>query len=78
MPDGTNAVIMIENLNILDDKGVEIEAPLFPWQNVRKMGEDIVATELLFAKGPHSYGLFHRGPGVRGCFFCLCRGNDQT
>ena len=48
MPENTDAVIMIENLNILDDKHVQIEAPVFPWQNVRKMGEDIVATELLF------------------------------
>ncbi|RLB97652.1 MAG: molybdopterin biosynthesis protein, partial [Deltaproteobacteria bacterium] len=29
---------------------LQIEAPAFPWQYVRKMGEDIVATELLFAR----------------------------
>ena len=29
---------------------MEIEAPVFPWQNVRKVGEDIVATEMLFPK----------------------------
>lgn len=50
LPDGTNAVIMIENLNILDETSVEIEAPAFPWQYVRKMGEDIVATQLLFPR----------------------------
>jgi len=50
LPEGCNAVIMIEHLNILDDHQVEIEAPVFPWQNVRKMGEDIVATELLFPR----------------------------
>ncbi|MBU0987800.1 MAG: molybdopterin biosynthesis protein, partial [Proteobacteria bacterium] len=49
MPQHTNAVIMIEHVNVLDQGRVEIEAPAFPWQNVRKMGEDIVATELLFA-----------------------------
>ncbi len=48
MPESTNAVIMIEHVNTLDESRVEIEAPAFPWQNVRKMGEDIVATELLF------------------------------
>jgi len=48
MPAGTDAVIMIENVNVLDDQRVQIEAPAFPWQNVRKMGEDIVATEQLF------------------------------
>jgi len=48
MPQDTDAVIMIEHINVLDDGLVEIEAPAFPWQNVRKIGEDIVATELLF------------------------------
>lgn len=51
MPEGTNAVIMIEVLNQLDDGCIEIEAPVFPWQHVRKMGEDIVATKLLFPTG---------------------------
>ena len=50
MPDRCDAVIMIEHVNVLDDNRVEIEAPAFPWQNVRKVGEDIVATELLFAR----------------------------
>jgi putative molybdopterin biosynthesis protein len=50
LPAGTNAVIMIENVNDVADDRVEIEAPAFPWQYVRKMGEDIVATELLFAQ----------------------------
>jgi putative molybdopterin biosynthesis protein len=48
LPENTDAVIMIEDVNVLDDNRVEIEAPAFPWQHVRKMGEDIVATELLF------------------------------
>ncbi len=48
MPKGTNAVIMIENVNVLDTERVQIDAPAFPWQHVRKLGEDIVATELLF------------------------------
>ena len=48
IPDGCDSVIMIENVNALDENRVAIEAPAFPWQHVRKMGEDIVATELLF------------------------------
>ena len=48
MPEDTDAVIMVENVNELDEERVEIEAPAFPWQNVRRVGEDIVATELLF------------------------------
>ena len=65
MPKGTNAVIMIEHINIIDEKNVEIEAPVFPWQHVRKMGEDIVATQLLFPQGhrinAHSLGALLSG-----------------
>jgi putative molybdopterin biosynthesis protein len=60
MPDNTDAVIMIEHIQIQDENRVEIESPAFPWQNVRKMGEDIVATELLFPRNhkimPYSLG----------------------
>ncbi len=48
LPQDTDAVIMVENVNELAEERVEIEAPAFPWQNVRRVGEDIVATELLF------------------------------
>ncbi|MFZ5563076.1 MAG: molybdopterin biosynthesis protein [Thermodesulfobacteriota bacterium] len=48
LPAGTNAVIMIEDVHVIDHDKVEIMAPAFPWQYVRKAGEDIVATELLF------------------------------
>jgi len=48
LPDDTDAVIMIEQVHIVDDRTVQIEAAAYPWQYVRKMGEDIVATELLF------------------------------
>ncbi|OEU69680.1 MAG: molybdopterin biosynthesis protein [Desulfuromonadales bacterium C00003093] len=50
IPEDFNAVIMIEHINVLDQTRIEIEAPAFPWQNIRKMGEDIVATELLFPR----------------------------
>ena len=50
MPDNMDAVIMMEHLNIIDEEIIEIEAPAFPWQNVRKIGEDIVATELIFPR----------------------------
>jgi putative molybdopterin biosynthesis protein len=48
LPENTDAVIMIEYVQVLAENKVEIEAPAFPWQNVRKVGEDIVATELIF------------------------------
>lgn len=50
IPKDLNAVIMIEHINVLDQTRIEIEAPAFPWQHIRKMGEDIVATELLFPR----------------------------
>ncbi|OQY54487.1 MAG: molybdopterin biosynthesis protein [Desulfobacteraceae bacterium 4572_88] len=50
LPETTNAVIMIEHILFPDEKRAVIEAPAFPWQNIRKMGEDIVATELLFPR----------------------------
>jgi len=48
MPENSDAIIMIEYVQVLDQNRVKIETPAFPWQNVRKVGEDIVATELLF------------------------------
>ena len=50
VPEGYDAVIMIEQVQQVGDSEITIEAPAFPWQYIRKMGEDIVATELLFAQ----------------------------
>ncbi|NJB68134.1 putative molybdopterin biosynthesis protein [Desulfobaculum xiamenense] len=47
LPKGMDAVIMIENVVMNADGTASIEAPAFPWQHVRRIGEDIVATELL-------------------------------
>ncbi|AGW12551.1 molybdopterin biosynthesis protein [Megalodesulfovibrio gigas] len=46
-----DAVIMIEQVQSLDDERIAIEAAAYPWQHVRRIGEDIVATELLFPRG---------------------------
>jgi len=46
IPDGFNAVIMIEDVNVLEGS-IEFISPATPWQNVRTVGEDIVATELI-------------------------------
>ena len=44
---------------------MRIEAPAFPWQHVRKVGEDIVATEMLFPRhhrvGPYCTGALLAG-----------------
>lgn len=42
-----DSVIMVEKLHQLDENHLEIRASAYPWQHVRKVGEDIVATELL-------------------------------
>lgn len=50
LPAGTNAVIMVEDVQLIArDEGQEIEilAAVAPWQHVRPMGEDMVATELI-------------------------------
>jgi putative molybdopterin biosynthesis protein len=51
MPTDSDAVIMIEQVQMVSDDRIRIEAPAVPWQHVRKMGEDIVATELLYPRG---------------------------
>ena len=48
LPANCDAVIMIEHVAVDGRGGVSVEAPAFPWQHVRRIGEDIVATELLF------------------------------
>lgn len=48
LPEGCNAVIMVEKIHELDEERIEIMAPAYPWQNIRKVGEDIIATQLLF------------------------------
>jgi len=50
MPVDTDAVIMIEQVHVLNEDQIQTDTPVFPWQNVRKVGEDIVATELLFPR----------------------------
>ena len=47
LPPETNAVIMAENVQDLEDGRLEILASVAPWQHVRPMGEDVVATELV-------------------------------
>ncbi|MFC1925910.1 molybdopterin biosynthesis protein [Chloroflexota bacterium] len=47
LPGGYNAVIMIEYIQQIEEKVIEIMSPVAPWQHVRSMGEDIVSSELL-------------------------------
>jgi len=62
LPEWANAVIPIENVEALDPAGalsgqprqpaaIRIRAALPPWQHVRPLGEDIVATQLVLPAG---------------------------
>ncbi len=62
LPDWADAVIPIENVEPLDEAGlpaanprrpqvIRIRASVTPWSNVRPMGEDIVATQLVLPAG---------------------------
>jgi len=56
LPPGCDAVVMVEEVNLVDDdrqpgSQVEIIAPVSPWQHVRPIGEDIVATDILLPEG---------------------------
>ncbi len=46
LPECADAVVMIENVELASN-GFEIREAAYPWQNVRKTGEDIVAGEIL-------------------------------
>jgi molybdenum cofactor synthesis domain-containing protein len=47
LPQETDAVVMIEYVEPLGSGELQIRSAAFPWQHVRKVGEDIVAGELL-------------------------------
>jgi putative molybdopterin biosynthesis protein len=50
LPLGTDAVIMIEEVHQVDEQTVEIMRAAFPWQHVRMVGEDLVASELILTQ----------------------------
>jgi putative molybdopterin biosynthesis protein len=50
LPEGMNAVIMIEDVHIIDAGRVEIREGAHPWQHVRAIGEDVIATEMVFTE----------------------------
>jgi putative molybdopterin biosynthesis protein len=47
LPENCDAVIMIEDVHWTGEDTFEIFAAAFPWQHVRVMGEDLVATEMI-------------------------------
>ncbi|MDR2945568.1 MAG: molybdopterin biosynthesis protein [Candidatus Adiutrix sp.] len=55
LPPGRDAVVMVENVvsgqSADGTETITLEKAVFPWQHVRKMGEDIVATESVLPPG---------------------------
>ncbi len=73
LPAGCDAVVMIENVNkysLEQSAGehheyVEIIASVAPWQHIRPIGEDLVATEMILP-GSHQLGPFDLGALLAG------------
>ncbi|MCP4669008.1 MAG: molybdopterin biosynthesis protein [Deltaproteobacteria bacterium] len=70
IPDGFDAVIMVEKLHQVNGDHLEIRSPAHPWQHVRKVGEDIVATQLLLPRN-HRIRPYDVGALVSGGVFSL-------
>ena len=51
IPDGFDAVIMVEDLIDADDGCLQIIAGVHPWQNVRQVGEDLCMGDLIAPTG---------------------------
>lgn len=70
LPEGSNALIMIEDVDQLDEQTAAIEHPVFPWQHVRRIGEDIVASELILPQN-HALTPYDLGALLSGGIFEL-------
>ena len=47
VPEGMDAVVMLEDVLELSERGILLQAPVVPWNHVRPVGEDIVEGEVL-------------------------------
>jgi putative molybdopterin biosynthesis protein len=69
MPPGTDAVIMVEQIPDPEADPIMVEAPTFPWQHVRRVGEDLVTGEMILPEGvevvPWSQGALLAGGVTR-------------
>lgn len=70
LPEPFDAVIMVEKIHQVDEDRVEIRSPAYPWQHVRKVGEDIVATQLLFPQN-HQLRPYDVGALISGGVFSV-------
>ena len=51
LPEGTDAVIMIEDVRETEDGGVRLLSAVAPWQNVRQVGEDLCMGDMIAPTG---------------------------
>jgi molybdenum cofactor synthesis domain-containing protein len=51
MPPSTDAVIMVEQVPDPEADPITVEGPTFPWQHVRRIGEDLVVGEMVLPEG---------------------------
>ena len=51
IPDGADAVVMIEDVTEDEDGNVKLIAAVHPWQNVRQVGEDICMGDMIAPTG---------------------------
>jgi molybdopterin molybdotransferase/putative molybdopterin biosynthesis protein len=65
IPPNTNAVIMIENVHFEDEDHFEVEQASVPWQHVRRVGEDFVASEMILP-GHHMITAYEVGALIAG------------
>jgi molybdenum cofactor synthesis domain-containing protein len=70
IPEGFDAVIMVEKVHQLNEGEVEIRSPAYPWQHIRKVGEDIVATQLLLPQN-HRIRAYDMGSLISAGIFSL-------
>ena len=65
MPEGADAVVMIEDVHWTDDGDVKLFAAVSPWQNVRQVGEDLCMGDMIAPTGtritPALVGAFMAG-----------------
>lgn len=75
LPAGFDSVIMIEDIHYITSDLIEIIHPATPWQHIRPVGEDIIATEMILPANhrirPIDIGAFLAG-GVDNVFVRPC------
>lgn len=70
IPDPFNSVIMVEKIHQVDETNLEIRSPAYPWQHVRKVGEDLVTTQLVLPQN-HRIRPYDLGALISGGVFSL-------